>query len=42
MELSNPKIKKIHIFLEMQLSTLIFFLYFRKNFPSWKNKKNPL
>ena len=30
MELSSPKINKFLIFLEKELSSLIFFLYFRK------------
>ena len=39
MELSISKIKKFLIFPEMELSSFIFFFYFRKELPSLKNKK---
>ena len=40
MELSSFMIKKFLIFLEMELSSLIFLQCFRKyNFPSSKNEK---
>ena len=40
MELSSSKIKNFFIFPGMELSSLIFFLYFRKELPSSKNRKN--
>ena len=39
MELSGSKIKKFLILLEMELSDLIFLLYFKKELLSSKNKK---
>ena len=38
-KLSSSKIKKFLIFRKMELFSVIFFLYFRKDFPSSKNKK---
>ena len=41
MELSNPKIKKFLIFPEMELSSLIFFFYFRKELSDLEKWKKP-
>ena len=38
-KLSSSKIKKFLIFRKMELVSVIFFLNFRKDFPSSKNKK---
>ena len=40
MEVSSFKIKKFLIFLEMELSGLIFFFYFRRELSKLKNEKS--